>query len=158
MQLPYTKSIIEETLRMYPPAYNIPRQLIKNMDMHGYHLQKGNIVLASVIALHRNPDYWKDPDSFDPSRFSAENQGNIIKDAYIPFGAGQRMCIGVQFAIMEMIAALAVLGRHFYLSPIKGYFPEMIASITTNVSEGMPMHIARSKTPEMKASMANQTL
>jgi len=141
MQLSYTKSIVEETLRLYPPAYNLPRQLSKDMDMQGYKLKKGGIVVTSIYALHRNPDYWQNPEEFNPDRFHTHNADKLVKGAYIPFGLGQRICIGNGFAILEIVAALAVLGRHFNPKPVEGYKPEMIPSITTNISEGMPMHI-----------------
>jgi cytochrome P450 len=143
MQLPYTKALVEETLRMYPPAYYIQRQLVKDMDMQGYRLQKGCVILTSVFALHKNPDYWDQPEHFDPDRFSSQNSDKVRKGAYMPFGMGQRICIGNQFALLEMAAVLAVMGRQFHLHPAKGYTPEMIPSITTNISEGMPMYIER---------------
>jgi len=142
MQLTYTRALVDETLRLYPPAYYVTRQLVKDTDMHGYHLKKGCIILTSILGLHKNPDYWQNPDQFDPERFTVKNQPNIIKGSYMPFGTGQRLCIGNQFALMEMVSVLAVLGRQFFLRPASGYIPQMIPSITTNISEGMPMHIS----------------
>lgn len=143
MQLTYTRQIVEETLRLYPPVFSIPRQVAKETVMQGYKLKKGAVVLTSILGLHRNPAYWENPDKFDPERFASHNQDKIVKNAYIPFGIGQRICIGSQFAMLEIIAVLAVLGRKYKLKPQKGYKPEMIAAITTNVTEGMPMHIEK---------------
>lgn len=143
MQLPYTRQIIEEALRMYPPVFTLPRQTVKDVEMQGHKLKKGALILTSVMGLHRNPAYWENPDQFDPERFAPHNQDKIVKNAYIPFGIGQRICIGSQFAVLEMIAVLAVLGRKYKLRPRKEYEPKMIAAITTNVTEGMPMHIEK---------------
>lgn len=143
MKLTYTMQLVEETLRLYPPVFTIPRQVAKDIRMHGHLLRKGSVLLTSIIALHRNPDYWENPEQFDPERFSPENREKIIKNAYIPFGTGQRICIGNQFALLEMVTALAVLGKRFFLIPKTSYVPKMIPAITTNVSEGMPMHIMR---------------
>jgi cytochrome P450 len=143
MQLSYTRQIIEEAMRLFPPVFTIPRQLINDMDMKGYKLSKGSLVLTSIYAIHRNPRYWEAPEQFNPDRFSPENADKIEKGAYMPFGLGQRMCIGNQFALLEMISALAVLGRRYELHPKEGYVPKMIPAITTNVSEGMPMYIRK---------------
>lgn len=145
MQLTYTRQIIEETMRLYPPVFSIPRQVAKDTVMQGYQLKKGTVVLTSILGMHTNPDYWGNPDQFDPERFAPHNQDKIVKNAYIPFGIGQRYCIGSQFAILEILAVLAVLGRKYKLKPKEGYIPEMIAAITTNVTEGMPMHIEKLK-------------
>jgi cytochrome P450 len=145
MKRTYTRQIIDETLRMYPPVFTIPRQVAKDTEMLGYRLKKGAVILTSIMGLHRNPAYWENPDTFVPERFAPENQDKIVKNAYIPFGTGQRICIGNQFAILEMVAVMAVMGRKFRLIPEKNYKPEMIAAITTNVSEGMPMHISKTE-------------
>lgn len=143
MQLTYTRQILEEAMRLFPPVFTIPRQLMHAMDMKGYRLPKGSLVLTSIYAIHRSPRYWQEPEKFDPDRFSPENADKIEKGAYMPFGLGQRMCIGNQFALLEMVSALAVLGRKYELFPKEGYVPEMIPAITTNVSEGMPMYIRK---------------
>lgn len=143
MQLPYAKAVMEETLRLYPPAYYIQRQAIKDIEMQGYELKKGSLILASVYGLHKNPDYWEEPEQFKPERFLSKNGEKVLKAAYMPFGMGQRICIGNQFALLEMISVMAVLARQFNLTPKEGYVPEMTPAVTTNISEGMPMHIEK---------------
>ncbi|MEI6949556.1 cytochrome P450 [Paraflavisolibacter sp. H34] len=140
-QLVYTRAVIEETLRLYPPVYHLQRQLAEDLELEGYPLKKGAVVLTSVVALHRNPACWDRPDEFRPERFLPAGGGQAAKGAYIPFGAGQRMCIGSQFALWEMVAVLAVLGRHLRPRPVEGYVPRMVPSLTLGASEGMPMHI-----------------
>lgn len=143
MQLGYIHQVISETMRLYPPVFALPRDIATDMELGGYTLEKGRFFLLSIYGLHRNPKYWPDPDKFDPDRFSKENKEKQVKGSYIPFGNGQRVCIGSQFAMMEMTALIAVMIRDFAPVPIPGYEPEMIAAITTNVTQGMPMYIKR---------------
>jgi cytochrome P450 len=141
MKLDYARQVVSEALRLYPPVFTIPRQVKTEHELKGYRLKKDHALLVSVYGLHRNPAYWEAPDEFRPERFAAENHERLVKNAYIPFGAGQRICIGQQFALLEMIAALAVLSAKFMPEPVKGYKPRMVPAITTNISEGMPVRI-----------------
>ncbi len=145
MQLTYTHQVISETMRLYPPAFAIPRDVGEDMELAGYALKKDTPFLVSLYGLHHNPEYWPDPEKFDPDRFSKENKEKQVKGAYMPFGSGQRICIGSQFAMMEMTALIAVMIKDFAPEPIPNYTPKMIAAITTNVTQGMPMYIKRRK-------------
>ena len=105
---PYTKNVVEEALRLYPPAYFIDRVNIEDDEFNGLFIPKGSNLLFSMHEIHRHPDLWEDPDRFMPERFS---EGNAQKHSayYFPFGAGPRMCIGNNFAMYEMILAIAAL-------------------------------------------------
>lgn len=107
----YTKLVIEESMRLYPPAYFIDRVNIEEENFNGMILPKGSNLLFSVYEIHRHPDFWKDPEAFIPERFLEEN----IKFSknYYPFGAGPRMCIGNNFAMYEMILAIIALVEQF---------------------------------------------
>ncbi len=107
----YTKLVIEESMRLYPPAYFIDRVNIEEENFNGMILPKGSNLLFSVYEIHRHPDFWKDPEAFIPERFLEEN----IKFSknYFPFGAGPRMCIGNNFAMYEMILAIIALVEQF---------------------------------------------
>jgi cytochrome P450 len=107
----YTKLVIEESMRLYPPAYFIDRVNIEEENFNGMILPKGSNLLFSVYEIHRHPDFWKDPEAFIPERFLEEN----IKFSknYYPFGAGPRMCIGNNFAMYEMILAIIALIEKF---------------------------------------------
>ena len=107
----YTKVVIEESMRLYPPAYFIDRVNIEEETFNGMLLPKGSNLLFSVYEIHRHPGFWKDPESFIPERFLEEN----IKFSknYFPFGAGPRMCIGNNFAMYEMILAIIALVEQF---------------------------------------------
>lgn len=107
----YTKLVIEESMRLYPPAYFIDRVNSEEDVYEGMILPKGSTLLFSVYEIHRHPNFWKNPEDFNPERFQDEN----IKFSknYYPFGAGPRMCIGNNFAMYEMILAIIALVEQF---------------------------------------------
>ena len=107
----YTKVVIEESMRLFPPAYFIDRVNREEDTFNGLTLPKGSNLLFSVYEIHRHPDFWKDPEAFIPERFLEEN----IKFSknYFPFGAGPRMCIGNNFAMYEMILAIIAMVEQF---------------------------------------------
>ena len=113
--LPYTRAFIDETLRLYPPAFLIVRQA-RGADRIGDHaIAAGAVISISPWVLHRHRRYWQDPDAFDPERFlpGATPPGRY---AYMPFGAGPRICVGAQFALTEAVIVLARLLRRFRLA------------------------------------------
>ena len=114
-QLNYTKCCIEESLRLYPPAWITDRVNIEDDNIEGYSLKKGTILGVSIYELHRNKKYWTDPDLFKPERFSEENRKKITP-YYMPFGAGPRLCIGNNFAMYEMILAVNTIIKKFNIS------------------------------------------
>lgn len=109
---PFTKNVIEESLRLYPPAYFIDRVNIEEDEFDGMVIPKGSNLLFSLLEIHTNPDYWYNPQEFNPERFS-EASVNKFSGQYFPFGAGPRMCIGNNFAMYEMILAIAeIMGTY----------------------------------------------
>jgi hypothetical protein len=109
---PYTKQVVEESMRLYPPAYFMDRINIEDDEFEGMKIPKGTNLLFSLYEIHVHPNYWEDPDAFKPERFS---EGNSIKYSayYYPFGAGPRMCIGNNFAMYEMILTISeVVTKH----------------------------------------------
>lgn len=112
IELKYTQSCIEEAMRMYPPAYIIDRVAIEDDEFEGKHIPKNMVLLMSIYELHRYDGYWKEPEKFVPERFQ-ELDKKEYQDYYYPFGAGPRMCVGNNFAMYEMILAVAeVLKKH----------------------------------------------
>jgi len=113
----YTKLVIEESMRLYPPAYFIDRVNIEEDTFDGLTLPKGSNLLFSVYEIHRHPDFWKEPEAFIPERFLDEN--TKFSKNYFPFGAGPRMCIGNNFAMYEMSLAIIALVEQFEIKEKK---------------------------------------
>ena len=112
-----TTMAIKEAMRLYPPAYALGRLLHVDEEIGGYRIPAGANVLVSQWATHRHPEFWRDPERFDPSRFSAELEAERHPYAYFPFGRGPRSCIGSYFAMLESVVAVAaVLQRYRIVS------------------------------------------
>jgi cytochrome P450 len=113
-QLEYTRAVIDESMRLYPPAWITDRENLEDDTIKDFQIKKNTLVGVSFYELHRHPDYWQAPETFNPERFlgDAKKQHN---DCYYPFGAGPRMCIGMGFAIYEMVLAVAYLVRTYSL-------------------------------------------
>ncbi len=105
-QCTYTKQVVEESLRLYPPAYFIDRTNIEEDEFNGMIIPKNTSLLFSLHEIHRHSDFWENPDDFNPDRFGGDSQLQY-SEYYYPFGAGPRMCIGSNFAMYEMILAIA---------------------------------------------------
>ncbi len=120
-KLTYTQNIIWESMRLYPPAYVIGRQAVENVEIGGYGLKKGDMVLMSQYVMHRNTAYFDDPDSFNPERFADNFLKTLPPYAYFPFGGGPRVCIGNHFALMEAVLALASIAKKYRLKLASGH-------------------------------------
>jgi len=119
-RLPYSLQVIKETLRYYPPSGGIARQALQEIEIGGYTFPKGQLVMLPMYATHRIPEYYPDPERFDPERFSVENEKKLPRYAYWPFGAGPRVCIGSHLAMMEMHLVLALLVQQVRLELVPG--------------------------------------
>jgi len=114
-QLDYTSQVINETMRLYPPLWLLTRIATADVEINGYHIKKGSVMLISPYTMHRNPDYYIAPDEFLPERFVNNYEKSLPKYAYIPFGGGERICIGKEFAQMEMRLVLATVMQNYRL-------------------------------------------
>ena len=112
----YLKQVIDETLRLYPPAWVIGREALKPDQIGELKLETGDNIALFIYGLHHNAKYWPDPEKFDPERFSEINKKDRPTHAYLPFGGGPRLCVGHQFAIVEMQIALIMLLRKYRLT------------------------------------------
>ena len=115
-ELKYTTRVINESMRLYPQPPVLIRRALEDDVLGGYVVEKGSDLFISVWNLHRNPDYWPEPDKFDPGRFPVDEPmpNEITEDfRYLPFGGGKRKCVGDMFALYESVAALAILMRRF---------------------------------------------
>ena len=135
--------VINEALRLYPPAWTNARRAVVDDEIEGIAVPAGTMVFISPWVMHRHPDYWRDPDVFDPDRWRPERAGSRPRLAFHPFSVGQRKCIGEHFALLEARLVLAVLARRFQLHLRPGHQLELDASVTLRVGNGLPMRITR---------------
>lgn len=135
-QLAFTRCVLFESMRLYPPIWVIERRVIAEDEAGGFRLPAGSAVVISPYALHRHPSFWERPEAFDPSRFEQP-----APEAYIPFGAGPRFCIGREFALMEAQLVLAMVVRLFDLTPIPNHPVSPWPGITLRTRHGLPMTV-----------------
>jgi cytochrome P450 len=115
-RLPYLEQVVKESMRLYPPAGGATREPIEDVELAGYRVRKGDAIAISTYAMHRNPEFYTGPERFDPDRFAPEREKQIPKYAYLPFGAGPRVCIGNVFALMEARIILATILQRWTLA------------------------------------------
>ncbi len=114
-RLAYTRQVIDEALRLYPPGWLLSRRTVASDVLSGCEIPAGANVLLPLYLLHRHPRYWRDPDAFKPERFAPEQEAERPRFAYMPFAAGPRHCIGETFALYEMLMHLHRVGRRLRL-------------------------------------------
>ena len=139
--LPYTKMVFEEAMRLYPPVPILPRFAMEETEIDGYHVPGRTISLISIWNIHRHPDVWEDPLTFKPERFAPENSKERHRMAFMPFGGGQRMCIGNNFALYEGQMLLAMMVQNYNFELKEGFEPVLDLAITLQPKTGMPMRL-----------------
>lgn len=139
--LAYTRQTIQEAMRLYPPAPVVVRAALQPVEIGGERIDAGTPVTVPIYAIHRHARLWDDPDRFDPDRFAPEAVRARDRYAYLPFGAGPRICIGMSFALMEAVAILAVLVRALAFRLRPGFVPTLKQRITLRPAEGMPLRV-----------------
>jgi cytochrome P450 len=137
-RMPYAKAVVEESLRLYPPAWVVERDALEPDVVGGHPVDAGATVAVSPYILHRRADLWPDPEGFDPERFLHPDPARP-KLAYLPFGAGPRTCIGNAFAMMEMQLVLPMIARRFRLELEPNARLELDPSVTLRPKTGVPM-------------------
>ena len=143
VNLPYTRMVIDEAMRLYPPAWGFSRQALADDELGGFHLPRGWLAFVIPYVLHRLPQFWHDPEAFDPERFLPEPSAERPKFVYVPFGAGPRQCIGSHFALIETQLVVATLAQRYRLHLVPGHRVEPWPLITLRPRFGMPMTIER---------------
>jgi cytochrome P450 len=133
-RLRYTAQVLNESLRLCPPAAGVGRVALRDIEVDGYRVEAGTIVAVGINALHRDPALWESPLAFDPDRFGPENSANIGRWQFIPFAAGPRSCIGEHFAMLVTTLALATIVRSIRIRSTDNDFP--LASPCTTVAGG----------------------
>ena len=131
--LPYCRMIIDEALRLYPPAALVSRTAQAPDTLAGREVKKGDTVMIPIYALHRNALLWDDPDAFRPERFAEKPQ----RYAYLPFGDGPRICIGASFALQEAVIILATLLAKRRFFPVQGKTPDPVMILTLRPEGGV---------------------
>ncbi|WP_437622823.1 cytochrome P450 [Sorangium sp. So ce1151] len=147
-KLSYTRMVFQEALRMYPPLWWLARVALVDDEIDGFHIPAGTLVLAATYAIHRHPEFWEDPDRFDPGRFTPERTASRHKLAWIPFGTGQRQCIGRDFAMVEGQLILARLVQRYTFAAVSPRRPAATAlSMTLRIKNGTPFRVKRRSSP-----------
>lgn len=140
--LPYTLMVFKEAMRLYPPAWGLGRQAMEEVQLGEYVIPEKWGVMIIPYVVHRNPDIWENPDQFNPERFSVDNENQIPKHAYLPFGGGPRICIGNSFALMEGHLILVTLLQHYRLTLAQSHVePEPL--VTLRPKGGLKMQVHR---------------
>lgn len=136
----YTQKVIYETLRLRPPIWTIAREALNDDILADYDVSKGDSVVINAYWMHRNPEFWAAPDEFNPERFGEGMTNAIHKYAFVPFGAGPRVCIGNHFAMMEMVVILIQVLQKFKVSLVKDE-KEVECSLTLRPKQGMEVFL-----------------
>jgi len=137
--LSYTRMVLQETMRVRPPAWWLPRRALATDEIDGYPIPAGTTVVNFVYGIHHHADLWRDPERFDPERFSPEQLAHQPKHAWLPFGAGQRQCIARDFAMMEAQLVLAMLVQRYHLQPEPG--PLLAPAVGTTLKPKGKVHV-----------------
>jgi cytochrome P450 len=138
--LPYTQAIVNETLRLYPPAYVTGREAIRQTRVGGTAIPKGHIILISMYTTHRDARFFPEPDEFRPERWLDGLEKRLPRGAFIPFGMGSRMCIGAAFAMMEAVLLLATIARRWRFELVPAEIPTQ-PSITLRPATPTPAQV-----------------
>lgn len=143
-QLTYTNLIVQETLRLYPAAWTINREVVEPVEIGGHTYQPGDTLMMSQYVMHRDARFYEEPDSFRPERFAGDLLKRIPAYAYFPFGGGPRICIGNNFALMEAALLLATIAQRYRMrltSPDQVVEPEPL--VTLRPKNGLPMRLEK---------------
>ncbi len=143
--LSYATQVFAETMRLYPPVWVTGRLCAEPYEIAGYTIPKGASLMAPQFAVHRDPRWWPDPDTFDPDRFTEANKATRPRNSYFPFGGGSRQCIAEGLAWMEGTLCLALIARDWKLTPPPGSpaDPALDPAISLRPKQGIPLRIDR---------------
>jgi len=139
--LPYFSQVVDETLRLYPPVWFGPRMSVKPFELAGHHVPAGVHIIHSSWVTHRLPQVFPNPEAFIPERFAPEARRQIPNGGYIPFGGGQRICIGKRFGQMMVKTVSAIVLQRFRCELRPGYQLEVAKLPTLSPEGGLPVTI-----------------
>jgi cytochrome P450 len=141
--LKLTRDVFRETLRLYPPVSFVPRDITVPETIRHKKLKKGSALFISLWLLHRHRDIWNNPDTFDPDRFSREDEKEAIRAAYMPFSQGPRVCLGASFALQEAAIILSVIAHNYEVTPVEGHVPKPVARLTLRSENGIRLRLRK---------------
>jgi len=138
--LPYLDQVISEVLRVYPPIWGYTRDLVEDDEIGGFHIPGGSSIFMSPYVTHRHPEFWSNPDAFDPENFGSQAPKRH-RFAYFPFGGGERKCIGFQLALLQMRVVVAMVAQHFDVHMHPGHVISRGSLITLRPVDGIQLLI-----------------
>ena len=142
-QLTYTQMVLKESMRLYPPAWILGRELVRDCNIGGYKFSRGTVIYFSQWAVHRDPQFFDNPEQFDPDRWTDNWERTLPRCTYFPFGTGARVCIGKALAMTEATLILAAISQRFRLT-LRSQSPiELLPSFTLRPQQGVQMAIER---------------
>ena len=143
-RLPWVTACFEESMRLFPPAAIVSRNLDADIQFDGHHIAAGAQIVASPWVLHRHKTLWEKPEEFHPERFLGEIRDSIDRFAYLPFGLGKRVCIGARFAMQEAIIMSATLFSKFRFDMAEDAVePRPVEKLTLRPEGGLKMKVSR---------------
>ena len=145
--MPFALQVMKESMRLYPPAFLLARQAVRNTSIGEFAVRKDELVMIAPWLLHRDPRYFEDPLRFDPDRFLPDREARLPRFTYMPFGGGKRICIGNQFALMEGQIILSTIGAHLDMELVSRKRVELHALLTLRPKNGIGVRIRRFDSP-----------
>ena len=142
-KLTFTRAVLDETMRLYPPAPMLNRECHEETEVHGRKIEVGDTFLLCNYVMHRTERLWDNPNAFDPDRFIRQPELKAKGAPYMPFGAGPRICVGMAFAIMEAVMALGTLVRDYDVQIAGDCYPRPLMTVTLRPEGGVPARMMR---------------
>ena len=142
-ELPYLKQVVQESMRIYPPVWGIARKSNEESKFGGYRIPKNSYMAISIYGLHRHPEFWREPEIFNPERFNSGEQQSRHPYSYLPFAAGPRACIGAGMAMLEVQLVLARILQSFKIHLVPNHPIEPLPVVTLKQRYGMPVRLEK---------------
>ena len=155
-KLTYTRMVVEESMRIYPPVHTIARAALADDTLVGQRIPRGSTILIAPWLLHRHVKLWENPGRFDPERFSPKASAARPRFSYLPFGGGKRICIGAAFALAEATVLLATLAQRYSLRVVPGHRVVPQGLITLRARHGMKMLLAPRRPSGAQSALQGQ--
>lgn len=140
-RLTYTTMVVQEAMRLYPPVWGLPRKAVAADEIDGYRIPPGADVMICPYTLHRHPAFWPDPGEFRPERFAPGAPPPAHRYAYIPFGAGPRVCVGSHLGMMEAVLVAAMMARRFRFELVRSAGPDPEPNLSLRLRGGLPVRV-----------------